>query len=348
MMAGKWSPNLERETLAFPIKPRKDEAFDSWLSRLTAAHRVSRAQLFRHLEILPGLSRLDLARGKGGLDPALHAACDAMVERLAWAVEVDPEQINGTFLACEAAALLPFAHRRYGCALCCYEAQRAGRPVIVRREWILRASWRCSLHGLPLTDMRSLPLEVAGRQLHAFLAHAVMRSRRIQWKIKPISAALARNKTVIDYLMRPSDWVGLAPPYQRYQERFVANQYHFASDRIAMLALAHSSRKTAAGRFERLIASRLAERPQANGRMEMPVRGALRLRTCKLPKPRSKWICNIFALIAAYGTVRQRQEKERELAAEFARYEGLPLLATEAWLSRSLLDAASQAVTRSA
>ena len=72
-MAGKWSPNLEPETLAFPIKPRRHEAFDSWLSRLTAAHRVSRAQLFRHLEIAPGLSRLDLARGKGGLDPALHA-----------------------------------------------------------------------------------------------------------------------------------------------------------------------------------------------------------------------------------------------------------------------------------
>lgn len=178
-MAGKWSPNLEPETLAFPIKPRRDEAFDSWLSRLTAAHRVSRAQLFRHLEIVPGLSRLDLARGKGGLDPALHAACDAMVERLAWAVEIDPEQINGTFLACEAAALLPSTHRHYVCALCCYEAQLAGGPIIVRREWIFRASWRCCLHGLPLTDMRSLPLEATGRQLQAFLAHAVMRSRRI-------------------------------------------------------------------------------------------------------------------------------------------------------------------------
>lgn len=266
------------------------------------------------------------------------------MERLAWAVEVDPEQINGTFLACEAAALLPFAHRHYVCALCCYEAQLAGGPVIVRREWILRASWRCSLHGLPLTDMRSLPLEDAGRQLHAFLAHAVMRSRRIQWKIKPTSSALARNKTVIDYLIGPSNWVGLAPPYQRYQERFVANQYHFACERIGMLALAHSSRKTAALRFERLIATRLAERPLTEGRMEMPVRGALRLRTCKLPKPRSKWTCDIFALIAAYGTVRHRQEKERALAAAFARFEGLPLPPTAAWPSRSLLDAASRAV----
>lgn len=347
-MAAKWSPNLEPETLAFPIKPRRDEAFDSWLSRLTAAHRVSRAQLFRHLEIAPGLSRLDLARGKGGLDPALHAACDAMVERLAWAVEIDPEQINATFLACEAAALLPSAHRRYVCALCCYEAQRAGGPVIARREWILRASWRCSLHGLPLTDMRSLPLEATGRQLQAFLAHAVMRSRRIQWKIKPTSAALARNKTVIDYLIGPSDWVGLAPPYQRYQERFVANQYHFACERIAMLALAHSPRAKAALRFERMITTRLAERPLTEGRIETPVRGALRLRTCKLPKPRSKWACDIFALFAAYGTARQRQEQETALAAEFARYEGLPPPSQAAWPSRGLLDAASRAVPGSA
>jgi len=345
-MAGKWSPNLEPETLAFPIKPRRDEAFDSWLGRLTAAHRVSRAQLFRHLEIAPRLSSLDLARGKGGLDPALHAACDAMVERLAWAVEVDPEQINGTFLVCKAAALLPSAHRRYGCALCCYEAQQAGGPVIVRREWILRASWRCTLHGLPLTDMQSLPSQAEGRQLQAFLAHAVMRSRRVQWKIKPTSAVLARNKTVIDYLIGPSDWVGLVPPYQRYQERFVTNQYHFASDRIAMLALAHSPRKTAAHRFERMIATRLAERPLTNCRIETQVRGALRLRTCKLPKPRSKWTCDIFALIAAYGTVRQRQEKERELAAEFTRYEALPLLSPEAWPPRGLLDAASRVAPR--
>lgn len=345
-MAGKWSPNLEPETLAFPIKPRRHEAFDSWLSRLTAAHRVSRAQLFRHLEIDPGLSSLDLARGKGGLDPALHSACDAMVERLAWAVEVDPEQINATFLACETAALLPWTHRRYVCAQCCYEAQRAGGPMIVCREWILRASWRCSLHGLPLTDMRSLPVEATGRQLRAFLAHAAMRSRRIEWKIKPTSGALARNKTVIDYLIGPSDWVGLAPPYQRYQARFVANQYHFASDRIAMLALAHSPRAKPARRFERMIATRLPERPLTDGRTETPVRGALRLRTCKLPKPRSKWTCDFFALIAAYSTARQHQDRESELAAAFERFEGLPPPPTTGWPPRGLLDTASRAGPR--
>ena len=342
-MAGKWSPNLEPETLAFPIRPRKSEAFDSWLNRLTAAHRVSRAQLFRHLEIDPGLSSLDLARGNGGLDPALHSACDAMVERLAWAVEVDPEQIRATFLACGAAALLPWAHRRYVCAQCCYEAQRAGGPMIVRREWILRASWRCSQHGLPLTDMRSIPLEATGRQLRAFLAKAAMRSRRIQWKIKPTPAALARNKTVIDYLIGPSDWVGLAAPYQSYQARFAANQYHFAGDRIALLALAHSTRPKSARRFERMIATKLPERPLTGDGAESPARGALRLRTCRPPRPKSEWTCDLYALIAAYGTVRQHQDRESELASAFARFEGFLPPSTMAWPSRGALDTASRA-----
>lgn len=345
-MAGKWKPNLEPETLAFPIKPRRDEAFDSWLSRLTAAHGVSRAQLFRHLEIDPGLSSLDLARGKCGLDPTLHSACNTMVECLALAVEVDPAQIGATFLASDAAALLPYTHRRYVCAQCCYEAQRAGGPMIVRREWILRASWRCSLHGLPLTDMRSIPLEATGRQLLAYLAHAAMRSRRIQWKIKSTSGALARNKTVIDYLIGPSDWVGLAAPYQSYQGRFVANHYHFASDRIAMLALAHSPHAKAARRFERMIATRLPERPLTEGRIEPPVRSALRLRTCRPHKPKSEWTCDLYALIAAYGTVRQHQDKESKLAAAFARFEGLPPPPTIAWPPRSPLDTASRAGSR--
>lgn len=78
-MARKWSPNLEPETLAFPIKPRRHEAFDSWLNRLTVAHQVSRSQLFRHLQIDPVLAGLDLARGQGGLDPARHSLASAVV-----------------------------------------------------------------------------------------------------------------------------------------------------------------------------------------------------------------------------------------------------------------------------
>lgn len=328
-MAGKWSPNLEPETLAFPIKPRENEAFDSWLGRLTAAHRVSRAQLFRHLEIDPGLASLDLARGKVGLDPALHSACDVLVQRLAWAVEVDPEQISALFLACEAAALLPWTHRRYVCAQCCYEAQRAGGPLIVRREWILRASWLCGIHGLPLTDMRTIPTEAKGRQLSAFLAHAAMRSRRIVWKIKPTSSALARNETVVNALIDPGNWEELEQPYRTYRARFAANQYHFAPDRIAMLALAHSPRGKSARRFERIIATRPPERPLPGG-PKMPVRSALRLRTCRLPKPKSEWICDLYDLIVAYGAMRQRQDRDSELAAIFARYERFPPPATTA------------------
>lgn len=342
-MAGKWSPNLEPETLAFPIKPRRHEAFDGWLGRLTDEHRISRAQLFRHLEIDPGLANLDLARGKGGLVPALHSACDAMVQRLAWAVEVDPEQIEATFLGCEAKALLPSTHRRYVCAQCWYEAQRAGSPLIVRREWILRATWRCRMHGLPLTDMRIVPPEAKGRHLWAILARAAMRSRKIQWKIKPTPQAFAQNKTVVDYLLKPSDWAGLTPPHQAYRTRFVGNRYHIARDRIAMLALAHSTRSKGARRFERMIATKLPEKPLPEGQTEVPIRRALRMRTCGLPKPRSRWTSDIFALITAYGAVRQRHDLENELAAAFARFEELPPPPTSAWPPRKPPDSASRA-----
>ena len=342
-MARKWSPNLEPETLAFPIKPRRHEAFDSWLSRLTVAHQVRRTQLFGHLQIDQGLASRDLARGQRGLDPARHSACEAMVKRLAWAVEVDPEQIIAMFVGCEAGALLPGPHRRYVCAQCWYEAQRAGEPLIVRREWLLRASWRCKKHGLPLSDMRTMPSDARGQQLQAFLAHAAIRSRKIQWKIKSNAGALAQNRAVLDYLIAPGNWEGLASPYPTYRTRFAANQYHFASDRIAMLALAHSSRPHGARRFERLIASKLPERPLPGGGIKTPVRSALRLRTCGLPKPKSAWTCDVNSLIAAYAAVQQRRKKERKLAEAFARLEQFPRPATTAWPSIELFGSASQA-----
>lgn len=342
-MAGRWSPNLEPETLSFPIKPRRHEAFDGWLGRLTDAHRISRAQLFRHLQIDPCLASLDLARGKDGLVPAMHLACDAMVQRLAWAVEVDPERIVAMFLGCEASALLPSTHRRYVCAQCWYEAQRAGGPLIVRREWILRASWRCGMHGLPLIDMRIVPPEAMGQQLWACLARAAMRSRKIQRKIKPTPRALEKNKAVVDYLIEPGDWAGLAPPHQTYRARFVANRYHFTGDRIAMLALAHSTRSKGARQFERIIASKLPETPLPGGGTKTPVRTALRLRTCGLPKPKSEWTSDVFALIAAYGAARQRRDLENELAAVFVRYEELPPAPTTAWPPRKPFDSASRA-----
>lgn len=196
--------------------------------------------------------------------------------------------------------------------------------------------------------MRTIPPEATGRQLRAFLAHAAIRSRRIQWKIRPELAALARNKAVLGYLLEPGDWEGLAPPYRTYQARFAANQYHFAGDRIAMLALAHSTRARSARRFERMIATKLPETPLSGSGTETPVRGPLRLRTCRLPKPKSEWTCDLYALIAAYGTVRQRQDRESELAAAFARFEALPLPPTMAWPPRGPLDTANRAGPRPA
>lgn len=148
-----------------------------------------------------------------------------------------------------------------------------------------------------------------------------MRSRRIQWKIKSAPGALARNQAVVDYLMRPADWEGLASPYQAYQTRFAANQYHLAGDRIAMLALAHSKASKSARRFERMIAERLPERPKPGGGTVKSGRGPLRRRTCRLPKPRSRWTASDLAsLLLAYAEVRKRRDQESQLEAIFPRH----------------------------
>ena len=320
-MAGKWSPDFDPETLAFPIKPRKEEALDSWLDRVAVQHGISRVQLFRHLHIDPELARLDLARGKQDLEPVRHGAFDMLVTRLAWAVEVEVAQITATLLTCDAAALLPRARRHYACAQCWYEAWRSDDPLIVRRDWILRAGWRCRNHGLPLSDMRTVPPGARGRQLWSFLARAGVRSRRILWKIKPSPPVLARNKAVVDWLLAPGDWEGLAPPYPGYQARFTANRYHLAGDRIAMLALAHSANPKAARRFERLITHKLPERPMPGGGVRTPDRQALRLRTCRLPRPKSEWSGDFSSLIVAYGAVRHRREAEQRLEMAFAHFE---------------------------
>ncbi|QDK36029.1 hypothetical protein DM450_0165 (plasmid) [Sphingomonas sp. IC081] len=192
--------------------------------------------------------------------------------------------------------------------------------------------------------MRTIPSDARGRQLQAFLAYAGIRSRKLLLKIRPNAHARAQNNAVLDYLIALGNWEGLAPPYPAYQVRFAANQYHFAHDRIAMLALAHSSRSYSARRFERMIAAKLPERPLPGGGTKPPVRGALRLRTCRPSKPKSTWTCDIFALFAAYGAVQQRRDRERELAVVFACLDRFPRPAIAACQPSDLLGSANRTV----
>lgn len=274
------SLGLDPEPLAFRVRPQVEECVDSWLDRLTAAHETTRVALFRHLGIDPALAGMDLARGKHGLDQAWHGTLDHMVERLAWAVQTETETVSQAFLACRPEALLPRRLRHYACARCWYEARRTAKPLIVQREWILRACWRCGEHELPLSDMAAIEGRVEGRASLAVLADLVLRAERLGRKIPVRPAASRSNATILHYLVRPAEWRGLAAPFSAYQRRFTANLYHFSSDRVGLLALAHGSRTHGAHRFERLIAARLPERPTPGGGTLGPKKRPYRLKRC--------------------------------------------------------------------
>jgi hypothetical protein len=311
---------LEPEPLAFRVRPQPQECFDSWIDRLAAAHETNRITLFGHLGIDRGLAGIDLARGGEGLAGRWHGAFDHLVARLAWAVRIAPEQVRTTFLTCDAAALLPPRLRRFACARCWFEARSALKPAIVEREWILRASWRCREHGMPLSDMGEIALVAEGRRLLVALAHAVLKAQRLRWQIKARPVALRRNVTALDYLVNSEAWQGLGVPDRPYQARFSANSYHFGVDRIGLLALAHSSRHGAARSFERLVSARLPQRPRPGGGVRDVKKRPYRLQPGFLPKPRLRWCApELLDLLQAYGEVRNRRDAERELEAIFAR-----------------------------
>lgn len=307
---------LEPEPLAFRVRPLADECFDSWIDRVGSAHEASRSALFRHLGIEPALAVQDLVRGTRGLDTAWHGAFDGLVERLAWAVQCENERISATFLSCEASALLPRQLRRYACARCWYEARRAGKPEIVRREWIMRASWRCREHGLPLSDMDKIPGEPGGARSMAQLARTVVLAERLGAKAGPSQKAIRRNAGALAQLARQSEWGRSWAVDRDYQARFSANAFHFTSDRIAMLALAHGKHDAAARRFETLISAHLPERPRPGGGSLAERKLPYRLQPAFKAKPRSHWIApDLLTVLRAYGAVRARHDVEEALRA---------------------------------
>ena len=311
---------LEPEPLAFRVRPQADECFDSWFDRLAVAHDTDRAGLLRHLGLNPALAGMDLACGRDGLPPAWHAAFARLVERLAWAVQVPSAQVRATFLSCGAEAVLPRRQRHYACARCWYEARRAGKPGVVVREWILRASWRCRDHGIPLHDMRRTACEGGGQEAMARLGQAALAAHRLGWTLRALPGALRRNAAVLMYLARPADECVCRPPYGSYQKRFAANRYHFAGDRIRLLALAHSGRHRAAGRFERLLTARLPERPITSAPAPVLGKRPVRHRRRFGPAPQSPEVDLDFeSLVSAYAAVQARRETAMAIAAIFAR-----------------------------
>lgn len=242
----------EAEPLAFRVRPQPNEAFDSWMDRLTARHEVTRAELFRHLGCDPRLGARDLARGWHGLMEADYPAFYQLIETLAWAVQVPIRAIEATFVAVPESALLPPALRVFGCPRCWRESLQAGEPLIRKRDWILRASWLCQRHHLPLAPVQKLVHGRTPRAAARILDGQVAALQALRRRYPPTSAMLAFNRSVIDAMLgRPG--AGLRRGEFGYRSRFTANRYHLARAPIALLAAAHSDRTRSADRFEDLV-----------------------------------------------------------------------------------------------
>ena len=248
MIAGVHEP----EPLAFRVRPRPNEAFDSWMGRLTARHEVTRSEIFRHLGCEPRLGTCDLARGWHGVAEADYPAFYQLVETLAWAVQVPTRAIEATFVVVPEAALLPPALRVFDCPLCWREALQAGEPLVINREWILRVSWMCQRHHLPLAGMRRPFHSRTPRAAAHYLDAQITAMQTLRRRFPSTPAMAAFNRNVIDAILGKPD-AGLRRGENGYRIRFFANRFHLSTARIALLAAAHSERTGKADRFEALV-----------------------------------------------------------------------------------------------
>lgn len=313
----------ESEPLALRVRPQADECFDSWIERMALAHDTTRGVLFQHLGIDASLASLDLARGTSGVALEHQFAVDQMVGQLAWAVQVEPEQIESTFLDIDGAVLLPRRLRQYGCARCWQEAIRDGRPRIIRKEWILRMSWRCRLHDLALSKLPVPDGAPDDQYLLTWLSGALVGAESLRWGLDYRGAMIERNEVCLDMLIRHSRR-RLKGRKQDYLDRFRANAFHFARDRIAMLALAHSHAGRGVWGFERLLALGLAERPGRNLESLKAPKPTKRLTACwrvgQGRAPHRAFEAELLDVLLAYAHLRERRDGETLARARFGHF----------------------------
>ena len=240
------------EPLAFRVRPRADEAFDSWMDRLTARHEVTRAELFRHLGCDPRLAARDLARGSTGMARDDWFALSFLVGRLAWAVGTSEKAIEATFVPAPEAALLPPAARIFACPACWQESLSAGEPLTITRDWILRASWLCLRHHLPLAPIRRLVVDRGPRAVARILEAHVKAIQSLRGRLPPTAVMFEFNRSSINQLLGKRDG-GMRRGESGYHVRFLTNRFHLSRARIALLAAAHSERTASANRFEAFV-----------------------------------------------------------------------------------------------
>ena len=263
-----------------------------------------------------------MARGERGLAWEQQIALHQMIGRLAWAVDVESHHIEQTFLQVDGNVLLPRRLRCFTCALCWQDAVRDGAPPIVRKEWILRMSWRCRVHGLPLSKAPMGYGPAFDSQLWSWLGAALAVAETLRWGLDYKTAMIERNGECLDKVIQQSR----RQPKGRvleYWSRFQANPYHFAHDRIAMLALAHSRKSRAVWEFEQLIARGVPARPGRNAESLKQPKPSNRLPVrCRLDGGRTQsraFDLELFDMLCAYVVVRERCDTRVAAEARFGR-----------------------------
>ena len=329
---------LEPEPLAFRVRPQADECFDSWIDRVAAAHEIARPALFRHLGIDETLARQDLARGTSGLGFAEYLRVHHMIEQLAWAVQIAPSIVKGTFLRVAGSAVLPRRLRHYVCARCWQQARRDGRPPIIRKEWILRMSWRCRLHDVPLSRAPVGDGPISDRALDAWLVGALAEAERVRGRLAYRARLIAWNALCIDTLLRGSR-KRFKGKQQHYLERFQNNLFHFGRHRVAMLALAHSRGDRAVWGFEQLVAMALPERPGRNrASLQPPKRSPRHWRVGKgraSPRPLE---AELLDVVLAYAHLQERRDAQPRVPVQLSRFSAFgPILLKNFYLEMAMV-----------
>lgn len=195
---------LEPQPLAFRVRPQTDECFDSWIDRVAAAHETTRPELFRHLGLESALASMDLARGTCGLANEQYFAVDQMIGQLAWAVQIEPQQVEDTFLNVEASAVLPRRQRRYVCPRCWQQAWQDGRAPIICKEWILRMSWRCRHHDFPLCRLPAVEGMMSERARRAWIDRALAKAENLRQGLAYRPRLIEWNAEGVDRLVPAS------------------------------------------------------------------------------------------------------------------------------------------------
>jgi hypothetical protein len=147
-----------------------------------------------------------------------------------------------------------------------------------------------------------------------------MVAQQLAWTIAALPGPRRQNTAQLVSLTRTPDGRGDRPPQTAYAKRFAANCYHYARERIRLLALAHSTRFGAARRFERLLTARLPEWPIPGAASLAPGRPPVRQWRWSSRAVESHWAApEVWSFLSAYGAVQQRREAEGAIATIFAR-----------------------------